>query len=84
MALAVLVDLVFQHLLLADVVGHHPLGGALGGELGQVVVGLALIDVVVLQHVDELGEGGGDPDTGLVLDALVALAQHLLNDDGQV
>ncbi len=83
-ALAVLVDLVFQHLLLADVVGHHPLGGALGGELGQVVVGLALIDVVVLQHVDELGEGGGDPDTGLVLDALVALAQHLLNDDGQV
>ena len=83
-ALAVLVDLVFQHLLLADVVGHHPLGGALGGELGQVVVGLTLIDVVVLQHVDELGEGGGDPDTGLVLDALVALAQHLLNDDGQV
>ena len=83
-ALAVLVDLVFQHLLLADVVGHHPLGGALGGELGQVVVGLTLIDVVVFQHVDELGEGGGDPDTGLVLDALVALAQHLLNDDGQV
>ena len=83
-ALAVLVDLVFQHLLLADVVGHHPLGGALGGELGQVVVGLTLIDVVVLQHIDELGEGGGDPDTGLVLDALIALAQHLLNDDGQV
>ena len=83
-ALAVLVDLVFQHLLLADVVGHHPLGGALGGELSQVVVGLTLIDVVVFQHVDELGEGGGDPDSGLVLDALVALAQHLLNDDGQV
>ena len=31
-----------------------------------------------------LGEGGGDPDAGLVLDALVALAEHLLNDDGQV
>ena len=52
------VDLVFQHLLLADVVGNHPLGGALGGELGQVIVGLTLIDVVVFQHVDELGKAG--------------------------
>ena len=77
-------QLVFLHLLLADVVRHHALGGALGSELGQVEVGGTLADVVLLQHVNQLGEGGGDPDTGLVLDALVALAQHFLNDDGQV
>ena len=84
MAFAVGIDLVLQHLLFADIVGHHPLGGALGGQLGQVVVGLALIDIVILQHIDELGECGGDPDAGLVLDALIALAEHLLNDDGEI
>ena len=84
MALAVGIDLVLQHLLFTDIVGHHPLGGALGGQLGQVVVGLALIDIVIFQHIDELGEGGGDPDAGLVLDALIALAEHLLNDDGEI
>ena len=84
MALAVFVHLVLQHLLFADVVRYHAFGGALGSQLGQVVVGLALVDIVILQHVDQLGEGGGDPDAGLVLDALVTLAQHFLNDDGQV
>ena len=77
-------EFVLPHLLFADIVGHHALGRALGGQLGQVEVGRALADVVLLQHVDQLGEGRGDPDAGLVLDALVALAQHLLNDDGQV
>ena len=42
------------------------------------------MDVVVLEHVDELGEGGRDPDALLVLDALVALAQGLLDDEGEV
>ena len=84
MALAIFVHLVFQHLLFADIVRHHALGGALGSQLGQVIVGLALVDVVVFQHVNQLGERGRDPDTGLVLDALIALAQHFLNDDGQV
>ena len=83
-ALAVFVHLQLQHLLFRDIVGHHPLGGALGGQLGQIVIGGAGADVVLLQHIDQLGEGGGDPDAGLVLDALVALAEHLLNDDGQV
>lgn len=77
-------QLVFPHLLLADVVGNHALGGALGGQLGQVEIGGAFADVVLFQHVDQFGEGGGDPDAGLVLDALVALAEHLFDDDGQV
>ena len=42
------------------------------------------MDVVLLQHIDEFGEGGGDPDTGLVLHALIALADGLLDDDGKV
>ena len=77
-------QLVFPHLLLADVVGNHPLGGALGGQLGQVEIGSAFPDVILFQHVDQLGEGGGDPDAGLILDALIPLAEHLLDDDGQV
>ena len=83
-ALAVLVYLQLEHLLLGDIVGHHPLGGALGSQLSQIVVGVAGVDVVLLQHIDELGEGGGDPDTGLILHALIALADGLLDDDGKV
>ena len=77
-------ELVLAHLLLGDVVGHHALGGALGSHLGEVEVRVALVDVVLLEHVDELGEGGGDPDALLVLDALVALLEHLLDDEGEV
>ena len=76
--------LVLLHLLLGDVVGHHALGRALGGELREVEVGRVLGDVVFLEHVDELGERRGDPDAFLVLDALVALAQRLLDDHGEV
>ena len=84
MALAVFVDLELEHLLLGDVVGHHPLGGALGGQFGQVIIRSAGADVVLFQHIDQLGEGGGDPDTGLVLHALIALADGLFDDDGKV
>ena len=83
-ALAVFVHLQLQHLLFRDIVGHHPLGGALGGQLGQIIIGGAGADVVLLQHIDQLGEGRGDPHPRLVLDALVALADGLLDDDGQV
>ena len=72
-ALAVLVHLEFQHLLFRDIVRHHALGGALGGQFGQVVVGSAGADVVLFQHIDQLGERGGNPDAGFVLDTLVAL-----------
>ena len=77
-------ELVLPHLLFADIVGNHPLGGALGGQLGQVPVRCPLPDVFLLQHIDQLGEGRGDPHALFVLHALVALAQGLLNDHGQV
>ena len=83
-ALAILVYLQLEHLLLGDVVGDHPLGGTLGSQLGQVVVGVTGVDVVIFQHVDEFGEGGGDPDTGLVLHTLITLTDGLLDDDGEV
>ena len=84
MALAVLIDLHLQHLLLGDVVGDHPLGGALGGQLGQIIIRSAGTDVVLFQNINELREGGGDPDTGFVLDALIPLTDGLLDDDGEV
>ena len=83
-ALAVLIHLQLQHLLLADVVRHHPLGGALSRQTGQVEIGRALPDVVLLQHIDQLGEGRGNPYTLFVLHALVALAQGLLNNHGKI
>ena len=84
MPLAVLVHLQFQHLLLADIVRHHPLGGAFGRQLRQVPVLAVLVDVVLLQHVDELGERRCDPHALLVLHALIPLEQHLLDDDRQI
>ena len=73
---------VLPHLLGGDIVGIHTLGGALYGKLRDIVVLAALQAVVLVQHVDQLGEGGGDVDTLLVLDALQTLAQHLLHDHG--
>ena len=84
MALPVLVHLQLQHLLLADIVGHHALGGTLGRQLRQIPVLAVLVDVVLLQHVDELGERRRDPHALLVLHALIPLKQHLLDDDRQI
>ena len=77
-------ELVLPHFLLADVVRHHPLGSALGRQPSQIPVGSPLGNIVLLQHVNELGEGRGDPHAAFVLHALVALAEHFLNDEGQV
>ena len=84
LALPVLIHLVLLHDLLGDVVGHQAAGGALGGQPGQIVVGGAGVHVVLLQHIDELGEGRGDPNPLLVLYALIALYQGLLDDEGQI
>ena len=42
------------------------------------------MNVIVLEHVDKLGECRGNPHAGLVLNALVALAKRLLHDHGKV
>ena len=81
---AVFVHLELQHLLLGDIVRHHALCSALGRQLCQIIIRRAGTDVVFFQHIDQLGEGGGDPHTGLVLHALIALADGLLDDDGKV
>ena len=73
---------VLPHLLGGDVVGVHPLGGALDGQLREVVVLAPLEAVVLVQHVDQLGKGGGDKDALLVFDALQPLAEDLLDDHG--
>ena len=78
------IALQLQHFLGRDVVGHHPAGGALGRQLGQVIIGGILVDVILLQHIDQLGEGGSDPHALFVLHALVALLQGFLNDEGQI
>ena len=52
-------QLELAHLLLGDVVGHHALGGALGSQLGQVEVRGILVNVIVLEYIDKLGECRG-------------------------
>ena len=42
------------------------------------------MNVIVLEYIDELGECRGNPNAGLVLNALVALAKRLLHDHGKV
>ena len=72
------------HLLLGDVVGHHALGRALCSHLGEIEVRRILMNVALLKHVDQLGERRGNPHAGFVFHALVALAQHLFDDHGQI
>ena len=84
MTLAVLVHLQLQHFLFADIVGHHALGSTLRCQLGQIPVRRALPDVLLLQHINQLGEGRGNPHPLFVLHALVALAQRLLDNHCQI
>ena len=42
------------------------------------------MNVIVLEHVDELGERRGDPHAGFVLNALIALTKRLLHNHGKV
>ena len=84
MPLAILVHLVFEHLLFGDVVGHHAFCRALRGELGQIPVLAVLAHVVLFQNVDELGECRRHPDACLVLDAADTLVERLLDDEREI
>ncbi len=76
--------LVLLHLLCGDVVRHHALCRAAGSQLRQIPVLGILVDIVLIEHIDELRECRGDPDALLVLDALHALAKDLLDDHRKV
>ena len=77
-------QLVFLHLFFADIVRHHALCGTFGGQLGQVEIGGAFADIIIFQHIDQLGECGGDPNALFILNTLVALAEHFFHDNGKV
>ena len=76
--------LVLLHLLRRDVVRHETLRGALRSELGELPVRRILADIVLIQNVDQLREGRGNPDTLLVLDAAHSLQQHFADDAREV
>ena len=81
------VDIAIFHLshdLGGNVVRHHALGGTFRSELGEVVVGGILMDIVFIEDVDELREGGGDPYALFILNALHALAEDFFDDEGKV
>ena len=82
--LAVLVNLVLQHYLFGNVVGYHALCRAFRRQYREVVVGVALVNVVVFEDVDELGERRRDPHALFVLYALMPLAQNLLDNHREV
>ena len=82
--LAVFVDLELEHHLFGDIIGHHALGGALGCQLRQIIIGRIVVDVVLLQHIDQLGEGRGDPNARFVLDALIALLERFFDDESEI
>ena len=81
------IDIAIFHLphdLGGNIVRHHALGGTFRSELGEVVVGGILMDIVFIEDVDELREGGGDPYALFILDALHALAEDFFDDEGKV
>ena len=80
----VYVALELEHYLLRNVVGNHALSGALCRQLREVPVFAVLGNIVLLKHVDELGERRGDPYALFVFDALIALLERLLDYHGEV
>ena len=80
MSVAVFVYLVFKHYLLGNIVGNHTLCRAFCRKLGEIEILSTGLNVILLKHVDKLGERGGNEYACLVLYALTALIESLLDD----
>ena len=77
-------QLVLTHFLFADIIRNHATCSTFCGHLCKIVVRLSFFDVIILQHINQFRECGSDVDTGFVLNALVALAKHLLDTHSKV
>ena len=84
MAFAVFVDFILEHDFFGNVIRHQALGRAFGSQLCEIIIFAVLMNVVFLQHVDELGEGRGNPDTLFIFHTLIALAQGFFDNQSQI
>ena len=75
---------VLLHDLGGDVIRHHALCRALCRKLGQAVVSGAGENIILIQYIDQFGEGRCDPDALLVFDTLHALDHDLFDQHGQI
>ena len=83
-ALAVFIDFILEHDFFGNVIRHQALGRAFGGQLCEIIIFAVFMNVVFLQHVDELGEGRSNPDALFIFHALIALAQGLFDNQSQI
>ena len=83
-AFSVFVHLILEHDFFGNVIGYHTLGSTLGSQLCQIVVGILVVDIVVLQHIDKLREGRSNPDALLIFDTLITLTQGFFYNKSQI
>ena len=84
MSFAVLVDLIFEHFLFGNIVGHHALCSAFRGKFGEIPVFAALSHIVLFEHINEFGEGRRYPYARFVFHALNALRERFFDDERKV
>ena len=82
--LAVLVNLKVEHYLFTDIVGNHALCRTFCSKLGKVEILASLVNVILFKNINKLGECRSYPHICLVLHALIALAEHFLNNKSKV
>ena len=84
MPFAVLVHLVFQHLLFGNIIGHHSLRRTFRRQLGQIPIFRIFRDIIGFQHVNQLRESGRNPHARFVFHALNPLRQRFFDNHGKV
>ncbi len=78
------IALELSHDLGGNIIRDHSLGSAFRSQLGQIVIPAVFMNVIFIQHIDQLRESRGDIDTFLILDALHPLLEHFFNDHGKI